>query len=236
MWAIYQSAQLWAHDEQALYWTDILECEIHRFQLHSGEHKVFSFKEEPGCFALRENGGFIVALRSGIWLTDAQGQLETKIGDNPNNPALARFNDGGVDPVGRFWAGTYWGPRDYNGALLCRVDNDLHMQVMQCDILGANGLAFSPDSRWMYTSDTPNHVIYRTPLNTQGERGYVRSGKPFHAEMVVLMVLRWIAKDVTGARFSTDGALPVSLLRGKYWKNTLCPFVARLWSASVVRK
>lgn len=24
----------WAHEEQALYWTDILECEIHRFQPH----------------------------------------------------------------------------------------------------------------------------------------------------------------------------------------------------------
>ncbi|WP_199143697.1 SMP-30/gluconolactonase/LRE family protein [Citrobacter braakii] len=169
----------WAHEEQALYWTDILECEIHRFQPHSREHKVFSFKEEPGCFALRENGGFIVALRSGIWLTDAHGQLETKIGDNPNNPALARFNDGGVDPAGRFWAGTYWGPRDYNGALLCRVDNNLHMQVMQCDILGANGLAFSPDSRWMYTSDTPNHVIYRTPLDAQGEPGVRQVWKTF---------------------------------------------------------
>ena len=52
-----------------------------------------------------------------------------------------------------------------------RVDNDLQPKVIQCDIHGANGLAFSADRRWMYTSDTPNAVIYRTPLDEQGEPG-----------------------------------------------------------------
>jgi sugar lactone lactonase YvrE len=47
--------------------------------------------------------------------------------------------------------------------------------VIQCDIHGANGLAFSADKRWMYTSDTPNAVIYRTPLDEQGERANARS-------------------------------------------------------------
>ena len=47
----------------------------------------------------------------------------------------------------------------------------LQPKVIQCDIHGANGLAFSADRRWMYTSDTPNAVIYRTPLDEQGEPG-----------------------------------------------------------------
>ena len=41
--------------------------------------------------------------------------------------------------------------------------------MVQCDIHGANGLAFSEDKNWMYTSDTPNGVIYRTPLDKHGE-------------------------------------------------------------------
>ncbi|MNE35850.1 L-arabinolactonase [compost metagenome] len=52
-----------------------------------------------------------------------------------------------------------------------RIDNDLTPHVIQCDIHGHNGLAFSPDHRWMFTSDTPNSVIYRTPLNEHGEPG-----------------------------------------------------------------
>nr|WP_318384441.1 SMP-30/gluconolactonase/LRE family protein [uncultured Enterobacter sp.] len=161
----------WDADRQTLYWTDILNKEIHAFTPESGTHQVLTFPEEVGCFALRERGGFIVAMRTGIWLCDAQGTLTQKVCDNPNNPAQARFNDGGTDPWGRFYAGTYWGPRDYNGALLCRVDSALNTQVMQCDILGANGLAFSADKKWMYNSDTPNHVIYRSALDARGNPG-----------------------------------------------------------------
>ena len=146
-----------------------MECEIHRYALATGEHRVLQFPEEVGCFSLRENGGFIVALRSAIWLADSRGLLQHKVCDTPSNPQLARFNDGGTDRDGRFYAGTFWGPGDYNGALLVRIDNQLTPKVVQCDIHGANGLAFSEDKRWMYTSDTPNGVIYRTPLDEHGE-------------------------------------------------------------------
>lgn len=50
----------WSEDESALYWTDILEQEIHRYHPASGTHSVLVFPEEVGCFALREQGGFIV--------------------------------------------------------------------------------------------------------------------------------------------------------------------------------
>jgi hypothetical protein len=33
-----------------------LECEIHRYDIRSGEHQVLQFPEEVGCFALREKG------------------------------------------------------------------------------------------------------------------------------------------------------------------------------------
>ena len=84
----------WSAEENALYWADILEGEIHRYHLPTAEHTVLSFHEEVGCFALRERGGFIVAMRSGIWLSDKHGLLQRKVCDNPSNPQLARFNDG----------------------------------------------------------------------------------------------------------------------------------------------
>lgn len=161
----------WSEEEQALWWADILEGELHRYHPATGEHSVLCFPEEVGCFALREKGGFIVAMRNAIWLADKRGLLVQKVCDNPSNPQLARFNDGGTDHLGRFYAGTFWGPVDYNGALLMRIDNDLKPRVIQCDIQGHNGLAFSHDKQWMFTSDTPNGVIYRTPLDEQGEAG-----------------------------------------------------------------
>ncbi|EJJ9678834.1 SMP-30/gluconolactonase/LRE family protein [Salmonella enterica] len=161
----------WSEDEGALYWTDILEKEIHRYHPASGAHSVLAFPEKVGCFALREHGGFIVAMRNAIWLADKNGLLQCKVCDNPSNPKLARFNDGGTDGDGRFYAGTFWAPGDYNGAMLMRIDHDLTAKVIQCDIQGHNGLAFSPDNQWMYTSDTPNGVIYRTLLDKHGEPG-----------------------------------------------------------------
>lgn len=124
----------WSEDESALYWADILEQEIHRYHPASGAHSVLAFPEEVGCFALREQGGFIVAMRHAIWLADKNGLLQRKVCDNPSNVKLARFNDGGTDGDGRFYAGTFWAPGDYNGALLMRIDHDLTAKVIQCDI------------------------------------------------------------------------------------------------------
>lgn len=189
----------WSEEEQALWWADILEGELHRYHPATGEHSVLCFPEEVGCFALREKGGFIVAMRNAIWLADKRGLLVQKVCDNPSNPQLARFNDGGTDHLGRFYAGTFWGPGDYNGALLMRIDNDLKPRVIQCDIQGHNGLAFSHDKQWMFTSDTPNGVIYRTPLDEQGEAG-VR--EVFRRFQVGEGILDGAAMDVEGCYWS----------------------------------
>jgi len=161
----------WDSATQSLLWTDIIEQQIHRFYPESNTHSVLSFAEEVGCFALRDKGGFILAMRTGIFLADEQGNIQSRVCENPNNPLLARFNDGGVDQDGRFYAGTYWGPKTFNAALLLRIDLDLKPHVIQCDIQGANGLAFSPDKQWMYSADTPNHVLYRTPMHEAGRLG-----------------------------------------------------------------
>ena len=59
-----------------------------------------------GCFALRARGGFVVALRDGIWLADrATARSSDKLADAPYDPAHHRFNDGRVDRQGRFWVG-----------------------------------------------------------------------------------------------------------------------------------
>lgn len=161
----------WDVELQSLFWADILAKQIHQFRPKDGFHRVWDFPEEVGCFALRKDQGFIVALRHAIWLTNGDGDLQQKICDNPSNPHLARFNDGGTDALGRFYAGTMWEPGDFNGALLCRVDTERRVKVLHCDIEGHNGLAFSPDNQWMVTSDTPNGLLYRSALSADGEPG-----------------------------------------------------------------
>lgn len=162
---------VWSTREQALYWADILGRKLHRLDPASGAVTSLTLPEDLGCYGLRRDGGFIVALRSGIYLFDAQGVLGQKLADNPGGADVSRFNDGRVDPWGRFWAGTIWQPRDRNGAVLMRVDEHLSAQIMADDVMVSNGLAFSPDRGWMYHSDTPNHVLYRYPLDDDGQPG-----------------------------------------------------------------
>jgi len=161
----------WSAREQVLWCVDILAPAIHRFDPRSGALESFPQQEEVGCIGLREQGGLIAALRSGVWLLDEQGRPQRKIADNPGEAAKSRFNDGRVDPWGNFWCGSLWEPQDKNGALLCRVTPSLELEVKARDIKISNGVAFSPDRRWMYHSDTPNEVLYRYPLDDNGEPG-----------------------------------------------------------------
>src|SRR5207247_9116354 len=80
--------------------------------------------------------------------------------DDPDDQARSRFNDGRCDSAGRFGAGTLDQPKAGNNAHLYRFD-DRGLVVMDSGLLTSNGLAFSPDQRWIYHSDTPNFVIYR---------------------------------------------------------------------------
>lgn len=163
---------LWCGQTQRLWWVDIEAPAIHCFDPETGQNQTFALDENVGCIGLRAQGRFIAGLRSGLWLLDAQGRKEKLIANPQEDTRISRFNDGRVDPWGRFWAGTIYEPRDQPAAGLYRVNAALECQQMADDIKVSNGVAFSPDRRWLYHSDTPAHVIYRYPLDPQtGEIG-----------------------------------------------------------------
>lgn len=150
---------VWSVVEQSLYWVDINAPSLNRFDPLTGGNTVWPMPEAIGCFALRESGGFVAALRSGIWFVDRDGKLKRKIADAPYDPAHHRFNDGRADPQGRFWAGTMNENRDAATAQLYCLDPDLALSPMISGITISNGLAWSLDSRTMYHADTPTRTI-----------------------------------------------------------------------------
>ena len=146
---------LWSAAEQVLYWVDINAPSLNRFDPATGRNTVMPMPESIGCFALRRNGGFVVALRSGFWLADADGTLNRKVADAPYDPTHHRFNDGRCDPQGRFLAGYMNETRDAKTAALVRLDRDFTQTRVLEGMTISNGLAFSPDGRTMYHADTP---------------------------------------------------------------------------------
>ena len=162
---------VWSVSEQVLWFVDILAPALHRFNPQSGEHRAVPVAEHIGCFGLNEDGGFVAALRSGVCMLDEQGNITRRIAPNPGEAERSRFNDGRVDRFGRFWCGSLWEPQDRNGGKLCRLDENLKLTVEAEDVMISNGLAFSPDNRWMYHTDTPNGVLYRYPVDDKGDIG-----------------------------------------------------------------
>jgi sugar lactone lactonase YvrE len=90
---------------------------------------------------------------------------------NPEGTGWSRFNDGRCDRQGRFWAGTLDEPKAGARAHLYRYDGR-GLVAMVGGLLTSNGLAFSPDGRWLYHADTPRFVVCRHAFDpATGELG-----------------------------------------------------------------
>ncbi len=150
---------VWSAREHSLYWVDINAPSLNRFEPATGRNVVMPMPESIGCFALRQPAGFIIALRSGIYLASPDGAVGRKIADAPYDPAHHRFNDGRCDRQGRFFVGSMNERRDGPTAGLLRVDADGAVTPIMGDMTISNGLAWSPDGRTMYHADTPTHAI-----------------------------------------------------------------------------
>jgi sugar lactone lactonase YvrE len=151
---------VWWADAAVLVFADITGRRLHRFDPRSKRHEVDVVEEDIGCVAPAKGGGYVAGLRSGIWLLDAKGAKVRQLAPNAENAATNRFNDGRVDPRGRYLAGTLDEPKAGGNAALYRYDRRGLARVTE-GIMTSNGLAFSPDGRTLYFSDTPRFVIYR---------------------------------------------------------------------------
>jgi sugar lactone lactonase YvrE len=168
---------VWSADEQALYWVDINAPSLNRFDPARGSNDAWPMPQSIGSFALRASGGFVAALRDGVWFVDRNGGLERKIAAAPYDPAHHRFNDGRADPQGRFWAGSMNEKRDASSAALYRLSSDLELVCVLDDITISNGLAWSPDGRTMYHADTSARAVRAYEFDSA--RGEPANGRVF---------------------------------------------------------
>lgn len=194
---------LWHPHESVLYWVDIDGCAVHRLAPSDNTHTRWDMPSEPGCIALHAQGGLLVALRSGLAHLHTDSGALTMLDEPPYDQSVMRFNDGRTDAAGRFWVGTIYEPRDQAAAALYCVENDiLHDSGKRATV--SNGLAFSPDQRTLYHSDTTTHRIFAYDYD------------PAHGEITGSRILRQFSIDRThhyGGR--PDGGAVDS--EGAYW-------------------
>jgi D-xylonolactonase len=158
---------LWSVREQALYWVDILGCELHRFDPATGRTRLWTFAEEISALAERAAAaGLIVTLRRGFALFDpATGGVPRYL----HQPELAlpgnRFNDGKCDAKGRFWGGTMDFACEAPTGALYRFDPDGHCTQHDSGFAVTNGPTWSGDGRTLYFNDTVKGSIHAYDFN-----------------------------------------------------------------------
>jgi sugar lactone lactonase YvrE len=151
---------MWLAEQGALWWCDIPGQRLNRWHQASGQHKQWAFDTDVGCCAPLPDGAVLLGMRDGLWRFDPASGLRQPLAAAPYDPAKERFNDGKADPQGRFWVGTIYEPRTPALAALYRLAPGSALEKIAGDITVSNGLAWSPDGRTMYWSDTTAHTIY----------------------------------------------------------------------------
>lgn len=150
---------VWDVAEQAMYYIDILAKAVFRWDPASGAVKSWNVPDIVGSMALRDGGGAIVALGSGVHTLDfGTGTVEPLALLDPADLEV-QLADGKVDRAGRFVFGTSHrtmkeprgGLYSLEGGKLTQLDDDVFL---------GNGPCWSPDNRTLYHADSLRHLIY----------------------------------------------------------------------------
>jgi sugar lactone lactonase YvrE len=150
---------MWQPEQGALWWCDIPGHRLNRWHMASGRHDQWVFETDVACCAPLLGGDLLLGMRDGLWRFDPASGGRERLAEPPYDVAQERFNDGKADAQGRFWVGTIYEPRHPAHAALYRYGHD-RLDRVAGDITVSNGLAWSPDGRTMYWSDTSSHRIF----------------------------------------------------------------------------
>jgi len=159
----------WDERSQILYWVDIKRGQIHAHKPgNTSDELVADLGEIVTCVAPRKRGGLALTLRNGFYALDLGTKKLEPLYENVESPdAGARFNDGKVDPAGRFWAGTMDDSEKNQIGSLYFLGKDRKLKKVLSDIWISNGLGWTPDSKIMFYIDTPTRQVWSFDYSIQ---------------------------------------------------------------------
>lgn len=149
---------VWDSEKSLLFWVDTEGHCFHCMCPATGELRMFDAGVPVYAIGLVAGSDKLVMATSrgfALWNSPA-GPLEVIADPEVGRPA-ARLNDAAVDRQGNFWAGSM-GP-DFASALY-RLGPRRSVQKVESGIGASNGIAWSPDNRTMYFTDTSRRVIF----------------------------------------------------------------------------
>lgn len=158
---------LWHPERGELFWTDIEANEIFACDADGKNARRWSLGEAVGSMAWLDRDHLLLAGETGLWRFDLTRAEAVKRWDLEGETAETRANDGRCDPHGAFWVGTMGRRFEPGAGSLYRV-GAAGPEVYRRGITVPNSLAFAPDGRTAYWTDTRERVIRKQALTEDG--------------------------------------------------------------------
>ena len=161
---------IWDWRTGVLWWVDILDSKLWRYQPSTHAVTVWDAPRYPACLAL--HGAEQLLLTGRNWsacFSPAAGSWQD-IATTGIDFSRERFNDGRVDAKGRWWIGAMDRQLKSQIAGVYCLQPGWQWQRQRSGIGLGNGIGFSPDARWMYVTDTLAKTIYRHEFDLQAGR------------------------------------------------------------------
>lgn len=165
---------VWVARDAALWFVDIKEHRVHRFDPASGDHRSWTAPCQVGWVLPADDGCFLAGLQRGVARFDpATGDfavVATPEADRPGN----RLNDATVDAAGRIWFGSMDDGEQASTGRLYAYEAGRVRDSGLAPVPITNGPAIAPDGRILYHTDTLGRVIHAVPLHDDGTLGRPR--------------------------------------------------------------
>ncbi|NVO06254.1 MAG: SMP-30/gluconolactonase/LRE family protein [Rhodoferax sp.] len=195
---------VWHASEQALYWVDIPAKTLHRYQTQSSQHQQWLAPEMLACMVRGVDAhAWMVGAESGMFALDTSSDNAlgfARIATVSHPLPGMRFNDGRCDRQGRFLAGTMLMDMAAAKAVgtIYQLQADGTLRELLSGFTTPNGMAFSPDGRTMYLSDSHPTVRKVWAYDYDTEQGVPSNPRPF-------IDMSGFAGRPDGAAMDTDG-------------------------------
>jgi sugar lactone lactonase YvrE len=159
---------LWDPRTDTLYWVDIIAGIVFAQAPGAARPTRTEVGAQVGCLGLTDEPYVLVAgMRTGWHLLDVGTGDRVLLADPEADRPACRFNDGSVDPAGRFWTGSLEDGETRAEGRLYRLDGRGAFTMVDQGFYCSNGIDWSPDGRWMYFVDSRADVIYRYAFDVE---------------------------------------------------------------------
>ncbi len=142
---------LWHPVEKRLYWTDIPNGRLFRFDPAGGMHEQCYAGRPVGGFTIQTDGALLLFMDKGTVAIRKEGS-EVEVLLAAEEERHTRFNDVITDPRGRVFCGTK--STEERAGRLYRLDCDGSLHLILDNVGCPNGMAFSRDQREFYVTDS----------------------------------------------------------------------------------